>query len=242
MLPFIKKTLNALFPPLCLSCGRVLAHNFPLFCDDCRTAILPRGEFVCSSCGKRTGNKSPLCHRGSVPTLAVFHYESGPVKRMVHALKYRGCEAAARTIAALSAPIVLTALPREPFSLRGLPLCLVPVPLHPHRLRLRGYNQSFLIAEALAATLKKEGIHTYVETSILSRIRETPSQTFCASPAARRENVKGCFVSGDVSKLRNAFVFVIDDVVTSGATIEEAVRCLKKAQVPHLAGLAIAKT
>ncbi len=234
MLSFLRKIPDLLFPPLCLSCGRALAIGVPLMCPECSALLGVRGGFVCSSCGKRVAEGK--CHPGSISVFAGFSYESIPARRLIHALKYGGTEKAAATAARLISPLLSQTIPR------GAMPALLPIPLYPRRERERGFNQSGLFSEALARELRKTGFRAAVFSNTLRRTRDTKSQTACGTRKERALNVEGCFSAENRGLPENALVFLVDDVVTSGATIEEAARALKKAGVPHVAGLAIAKT
>jgi predicted amidophosphoribosyltransferase len=224
------RAVDTIFPRTCLSCGTPVSGPL-LFCAECLARVGTIGEYVCSSCGARiagTGHRHP----GSIPLFAAFRYEDGPVKESLHAFKYDGVEAAGRTFALLVNPL----FPRPVSS-----VAFVPIPLHPSRERERGYNQSALFAEAMASLLAARGIGATVLSGVLRRTRKTQSQTEMESHAARRINVRDSFEVRTVSECASSLVLLVDDVSTSGATIEEAAAALKKARVPHLAGLVIAK-
>ncbi|MBN2568445.1 MAG: ComF family protein [Deltaproteobacteria bacterium] len=192
------------------------------------------------------------CHTGSVAVFAAFRYESISAKRLIHALKYSGTEAAADTAACLAGPMFIKTLPstciRRPAYINESDvtnIILIPIPLSPSRKKKRGFNQSLLFAEAFSIFLKQAGIRATVLENALRRIRDTKSQTMCKTRNERAKNVIGCFEFIGFPtpyKFRESIIFLVDDVVTSGATIEEAARTLHKAKVPHVAGLCIAKT
>lgn len=238
--PF-QKVVNILFPPLCLSCNSVLSHEFPLICEECSSLLLARGEFVCSSCGKRHPTNALKCHALSVSVFTAFQYENIPARKLIHALKYRGAESAAKTIAYLVTPLFLNALPHRGLQ-KNLEIQFIPIPLSPKRERNRGFNQSVLLSYSFAKELELYGCHASVNTKLIFRIRETPSQTTCKNKKERMANMRGCFSAKNCIGLENKLVLLVDDVVTSGATIEEASRTLKNAGVPHIVGLCIAKT
>ncbi len=100
---------------------------------------------------------------------------------------------------------------------------VVPVPLHPARLRARTYNQSELLAHELARRLPAA-----CQADLLDRVRNTPSQTRLGA-AARRANIQDAFAVRDPGWVRGRTLLLIDDVMTTGATLHEAARVLKRA-------------
>lgn len=231
--------LSVAFPYVCLSCRRPVPEKNMLFCSRCAAEISPIGEILCSSCGTVLGESSCRCREGNIPLFSGFQYEEGPLRDAIAALKYEGVESAAKTLASLALPSfeseVCGKLPK------GSILSFAPIPLHSSRERKRGYNQSELIAEELSMLLVKKNIPFFLSPGILKRTRDTRSQTEMTSHAERAENVRGCFEFLGPVPPKNAIVFLLDDVSTSGATIEEAARTLKKAGIPHVAGFSVAK-
>ncbi|MFH1192872.1 MAG: phosphoribosyltransferase family protein [Candidatus Jorgensenbacteria bacterium] len=237
--------LDALFPPLCAACGILLPRNPPhdAICENCLAALAPRDGFCCPFCGARL--PPPLadvlspCHPESLFVLAAAMHYADPVPRaLIRALKY------GRTKAAL-APLSSVLLPYLATALRGIPeiaadsRVIIPIPLHPRRLRERGFNQAALIAEALAAVPPLDG--AAVLQDALARIRYTPTQTAEAGPKKRQENVVGCFVLRRPESIRGKTVFLVDDVFTSGATMGEAAKILHAGGAKRIIGVVIAK-
>jgi ComF family protein len=111
---------------------------------------------------------------------------------------------------------------------------IVPVPLHSHRLRDRGYNQSELVAKQLGSTTGMR-----VVTNVLLRVRSTIPQVGLRADQ-RRENVKGAFRCADTS-LKGQDVLLVDDVCTTGATLEACSVALQQAGASHVWGLALAR-
>ena len=129
----------------------------------------------------------------------------------------------------------LRALLAESTSWRPLapPDCVVPVPLHAARLRRRGFNPATALARSLAREIGAPLAH-----AALARLRDTPTQTGLGR-AARRANVRGAF---RVRRLDAATVWLVDDVVTTGATLEECARVLRAAGVCRVVALCAART
>ena len=195
---------------LCDDCGSKLTRIVAPFCETCSEPFSGAidGFFTCANCAHRT------LHFQS----AVAAYRSrGIVRRVVHDFKY-GRQVHLRH---LVGEWLQTAFEDE--RLRDIPFdLLVPVPLHPARERERGFNQAALIAELAG---KSRGIAC---KSVMERTRYTTTQT-AFDRAERMENLHGAFrlrKNGDVRGLR---VLLVDDVLTTGATLSECARVLKKA-------------
>jgi ComF family protein len=124
----------------------------------------------------------------------------------------------------------------------GPPPLLVPVPLHPSRERERGFNQAELLARGLSRKLAETGRDspTSVEVSCLLRTRATPPQTGL-SAAARRANVRGVFSVVFPERVRGRLVVVVDDVMTTGATLSACSQALRAAGAGVVLGLTLAR-
>ncbi|MDO8473541.1 MAG: ComF family protein [Dehalococcoidia bacterium] len=155
-----------------------------------------------------------------------FSFE-GTVRQAVHSLKYHNLRGLSHLLAQLIADYwVLNPLPAD---------VLVPVPLHARRLRERGYNQSSLLARYLSQIIgvpEAEGM--------LVRCKDTPPQARTSSAEQRRLNVSGAFtVQGRA--IRGKRVMLIDDVCTSGATLDACAAVLKRVGAVSVWGLTLAK-
>ena len=224
--------LGALLPKRCALC----AARTPLaFCADCRQ-LLPWIASGCEICGAALFEEAGVCGRCQSKrphydhAVIPFGYRA-PVSSQIQALKYH---AQLRCAASLAAMIAVRAW-KDP---RATPDVLVPVPLHRNRLRQRGFNQSLEIARRLGAELGLEVRH-----SLLARIKNTVPQT-ALGKAERRRNVKGAFQAAPapVAAPIPAHVALVDDVVTSGSTVNAAARALKAAGVQTVSVWAAAKT
>ena len=220
---FIDKAI----PNKCVLCRQQSSNNLCRFC----APLLPWHFIQCEICG------SPLYTPGicggcqqSPPsfqqTIVPFEYRD-PIATFVQHLKYQDQLALAQPFGQLIAEHAMK-------HCNQLPDAIFPMPLHPIRLRHRGYNQSSQIAK-----FSGKALNIPVNEEILSRIRDTASQTEL-SRDQRRKNVANAF---EVKGLeRYDVVAVIDDVITSGASMNAACTALKTAGFQHIQAWALAKT
>jgi ComF family protein len=150
----------------------------------------------------------------------------GPVRLAIHALKYNARLPLARPLAQLLA----TSLHNQPWQIDAL----VPVPLHANRQRTRGFNQSLLLARELA---RQTGLPMW--TQALARVRDTPTQTLLGAEQ-RRENVHAAF-RGTEARIKTRSILIVDDVLTTGATLDACAQALVAAGARHVWGLAVAR-
>lgn len=156
---------------------------------------------------------------------SVFYFE-GPIKEAIYQLKYHNIRAAARFLATFMARYLTgETIPGD---------VVVPVPLHPRRLRERGYNQSALLAREVA---RLDGL-AYSEA--LVRTSYSLPQVKASGLAARRENVKGAFTCARDS-VKGRQVLLIDDVVTSGSTLDACALALKSQGAESVWALTLAR-
>lgn len=212
---------DLLMPRACVACDRALRGVEPgVVCGWCwtRLDLLPFPQ--CARCGhphiKHRCRWCDLLPPYVRAVRSVCWIPGGSGGDIVHALKYEGWRAAAEGMAQRMARL---AWPRDVVDERT---ALVPVPLSPTRLRERGFNQSEVIALALASAWRIP-----VWTDGLSRSRDTESQTRL-TPSDRLRNVAGAFdvSSSAPSRLRGAHVVLVDDVVTTAATMNACAQAL----------------
>jgi ComF family protein len=218
------------FAPACVACGRVLSEpTRGVVCDDCRAAIRRFLPPLCADCGVPVlgGVRCSACDGRPAPSLiraarAVGPYE-GVLRDLIHALKYD----ARRSLAAH-----LGRLMREAGAgvLRGADLA-VPVPLHRTRLSERGFNQALDLAKHLALPV----------VSALARTRATPSQTGLSGDLRARNVHQAFALRRDASVLRDRVIVLVDDVWTTGATVEACARALQAADAREVRALTVAR-
>ena len=217
----------ALLPQRCIGCK----VRGGLLCPPCEERVPWLQHPLCPSCGAVGGHDAPRPHcqgaTGPLAEILVACAFEGPVRRAVHALKYRG----ARDHAPLLADLLARA---QALNLGGIDL-LVPVPLSEGRRRERGFNQAELIARAVGDSL---GLP--VATELVVRVRDTEAQVGKSS-AERRENVREAFRCTEPTAVRGRYLAVVDDVTTTGATLRACAEPLLEAGAAWVIGLAVAK-
>lgn len=224
----LKRTaLDFLFPCWCIGCGR----EGSLICASCRQKLPEIEPPLCPQCGtpQPGGILCSIClnHKYAVDGIrSPFRFE-GVVRQAIHHLKYKNLRAAAEP----AAELLWFYLADNPISGE----VLVPVPLHRKRLRQRGYNQSELLARELGKISRLP-----VVTDCLIRSRHASPQARAASASQRQENVAGAFGCRNGS-LKDKKVILVDDVATSGATLDACAAVLKDGGAVSVWGLTLAR-
>lgn len=224
--------LDLLFPPACSICRTLLPPSCSSFCSRCRAAIEALPPAHCSCCAlpfAAAANSSHLCadcSRELPPFSRVYAagLYSGALRQALQQFKYSGAIDLDRPLADLLGER-LVSLDEE--------LTLVPVPLHPRRLRRRGYNQSLLLARALARNLQFP-----TESTLLERVADSHSQQGLDA-RQRALNMRGAFRSR--RSLRGERYLLVDDVMTTGATVTACSRTLLDAGAAEVRVAVIAR-
>jgi ComF family protein len=213
----------------CAEClGPARDRRLPFFCHPCWESIRPLNGPICPCCGQPFGSPVALAHspghlcgncREAPPAFdcarSPYAYE-GVLARAIHMFKYRKCPSLASPLADL----MLVWRERIP------PVDLVlAVPLHPKRLRAREFNQSLLLAHRLATRLDLP-----LSLNHLLRVRPTLPQTELHR-ADRVQNVRRAFAAQQADGLQGRTVLLVDDVFTTGATVNECAKALRRAGV-----------
>ena len=223
----IRASTNLLFPPRCVHCGA----DGNLFCQTCvadsirlmpsemcRRCALPSAQNTCEACFL----EQPALNRA----IAAYAFDPA-IRDAVTSFKYNDIRALAPRLARL----LVEALPE---SVRNTIDVLVPVPMSRSRLRHRGYNQSELLAMRVSQIADVP-----LETHTLTRLRDSGSQAGAQSLSERTENMIDAFeVSGEVAGWR---VLLIDDVMTTGSTLNACAKALKEAGADWVGALVLAR-
>ncbi len=217
--------LNTLFPPVCVSCKK-------------------EGEFLCMECLKklnkkkinpvyRRTEKDPDFHHLDGLIYALDYAKNPQIKAAIKQLKYRFTKELAEHFGRLIAEKL-----EELNMIKGKQIILIPVPLHKKRLNYRGFNQAKVIAQEIEDKLSNITI-----LNLLERIRHT-SQQAKLNKKERHENLKDAFSMNKkcVHKYSsNNLYFLVDDVCTTGSTLENCAEVLKKNRITKVYGLVVAR-
>ena len=218
--------LDLLLPPRCGGCRRVGSW----LCASCHRAIRRLEEPLCRRCGVEVDSPRRECGcRARLPSLtrlrSAIAYE-GPAEAAIHRFKYEGWRRLAGCLAELLA---------ERMALEGVRArWVVAVPLHPARLRERGFNQAELLADEL-----RHRLHASRPPGELVRTRPTPPQVG-KDRRTRHENVRNAF-DWRGPGLAGEAVMVVDDVATTGATLDACAAALRVAGSGPVTGLSVAR-
>jgi ComF family protein len=215
--------VQLIFPAVCGVCGRSLDAEEGAFCSACRASLTTDPLPTCPRCAASVGPHAVVEDGCSQCRGSHFHFDKairlGPYEGVLRELVLRLKHSTGETLAELLGELwVEVAQPR--LQEIGADV-IIPVPLHWWRRFRRGYNQSEALACRLACRMRLP-----CRPGWLRRIRHTPQQT-SQTPSARKENVRGAFRARSWARLRGKVVLLVDDVLTSGTTCNEAARALR---------------
>ena len=219
----LQASLDLLLPPACLLCGHRLDPDGDKtsFCRDCLTGMTPLGEAHCRRCAQpypileAADHLCGNCLQQPPPFSCIYaagRYQGG-FSDAINRLKYRNQLSLAaplgrRLAAALSG-----------IGAESRPEVVIPVPLHPSRLRQRGYNQAMELSRSVG-----RAFNCPIAPLLLQRVRHTPPQQGL-SAAERRGNLRNAFRL--TRSVHNQVILLIDDVMTTGETVRECSRALR---------------
>jgi ComF family protein len=231
--------LDLIFPKICFSCNSPSREN--VICDVCLSNVrMISGRNICSRCGLPFGLASRIgdlhydehlcgkCLTGRYyfkRARSVAFYE-GCLREILHRFKYDGKLSLGRVLSRILAD-------HYPGELDDIDL-LVAVPLHISKLRTREFNQSIVMAQDLAKSIKVS-----FNAQALKKVKDTKPQYEMGNESERRRNVGGAFAVKDVSGVSGKSVLLLDDVFTTGSTLNECARVLLKSGVVKVQALTL---
>jgi ComF family protein len=209
---FLHDFFDLLYPRVCAACGNSLFRNEEILCTYCLYE-LPKTNYhlvADSPLDKVFWGRVPL-----VKAASLYNFQKkGKVQHLIHQLKYKG----RKDVGIYLGRILGSELKTTPV-FQDVDT-VIPVPLHPRKRRKRGYNQSEMIASGIATAM-----NIGMDTTSFIRTVNTATQTR-KSRFARWENVSEIFLVTDADKLANRHIILVDDVITTGATLESAAHTL----------------
>jgi ComF family protein len=211
------------YPGCCLLCGQPLPLEQEHFCSVCRHDLFTDPDSICPRCGGTIGPHAVIAERCFSCRKETFAFErvirlgryEGLLRDVILRLKHQRGEGLAELLGVCWAEAAAAQFAAVSVD------ALVPVPLHWLRRWQRGYNQSAALGRGLAQIL---GVPC--QPSWLRRIRNTPRQT-SQTPAGRKANVRGAFCARTATAVKGKAILLVDDVMTTGATVAEAARALR---------------
>lgn len=223
--------LDLLFPKNCLGCGL----EGVWLCAICQQKIVIIRKSFCPKCQKLTDHFK-FCtncrkHSNLTRLYIAAYYQEGPLKEAIHSFKYEGVFDIGKDLA----KILVYSIKEEKQLSKSV---IIPVPLYRKRQAQRGYNQ----AEILAKHVSQKFTIKLIKNKLL-RIKATKKTQVELSGRERRANVKGIFNwHGGNNEIKNKIVILVDDVYTTGATLEECAKVLRRNGVRQIWGLVLAKS
>lgn len=210
----LKSLINLLFPRVCAACGTLLLEGEDTVCTTCR--------FLLPKTGYELHPDNPLAQMfyGQMPFHAVtaefFFSKTGKVQHLIHGLKYHHCRENGIFLGQEIGKSLFKAADYQNINY------IIPIPLHPKKEKKRGYNQSHVIAEGIS-----EVMDIPIAEKCLVRSIFTDTQTK-KSREERWQNVKDIFEVQNVEKLEHKHILLVDDVLTTGATLMSAGKALMR--------------
>jgi ComF family protein len=228
---------DVIFPPQCMACGAVLHEQHWSFCPDCFSQIGFLDSPLCVLCGEHfsePGESNHMCGAcllASPPfsiARAVGEYER-VLMDVIHRFKYGGKISLGERLGEFMADFRYPSLAIADYSL------VMPVPLHPRRLRQRGFNQAMVLAREISRRFALR-----LDFLSLRRIVFTEPQVGLGRDM-REQNIKGAFQVADARRIKDERIILVDDVYTTGSTVKECARILMKNGAKEVAVLTLAR-
>lgn len=224
--------LDILFPRRCFGCGFIGSY----FCLDCQKKLVLVEKDRCFYCHRASylGLTHPACRQkdGIDGFVAPYQYNN-LLKKIIKNVKYRLAREGMKEFFIITGPAIAEKL--HPYKKIDTSYCLLPIPLHPTRLKERGFNQSEILTSLISNILGLDRI------DILIRKKNTPPQAKLKKVKERFNNLRGAFAIKKEGLAKDKRVILVDDVVTTGITVREAAKSLKKAGARSVIVFSLAK-
>lgn len=228
--------LDLIFPKICLGCSK----EGDFLCQNCLEKIPLVENFVCPVCGHLSlyGKTCEKCQKKTSldGLINATSYENPLIKEVIKLFKYEYIKSFSKELSSLLIKVIKNShFLAKNFSDPLSSFLIIPIPLHRKKFLFRGFNQAELIAKEIAQEFDLE-----IRNDLLIKVKNTPSQTNLKE-AERKINLKNAFKLTNKKEIKGKIIFLIDDVSTTGSTLNEAGKVLKKAGVKEVWGIVIAK-
>jgi ComF family protein len=218
--------ISLLFPRLCYACGNHLSRNENLICTECYI-LMPRTGYHLSPDNPVEKLFWGRCRIEKAAAFS-FYNKGSRIRNLIHNLKYKGIRDVGYELGRIYGETLKNSDFTDDIDI------IIPVPLHPSKKRIRGFNQSDIISQGLS-----EATGLPVDKLSLSRITVSSTQTK-KSRYERWTNVEGIFSVDDATNLRGKHILLVDDVITTGSTIESCATELLKTEGVRVSVVALA--
>ena len=205
------KFLNILFPKHCVGCNK-------------------HGSFLCDTCQRNIPRPYEQLENW---IHSIFRYKNGIVRKIIWLLKYRNGHAVAKDIAPYMYDEIIHFLTEK--IVEDFEILLVPIPITPKKKRIRGFNQS----EILAKEIYKQNRDLFIYMEALQKTKETEPQARIKNRLKRLQSQRGVFACKDATRVTGKTVILVDDITTTGATLKEARKILKQSGAKQVFAITI---
>jgi competence protein ComFC len=222
-----KLALDTIFPPVCVNCKISIPDQKQFLCQSCFDEIRMNSALYCPKCMARLPGKNK-CHDTSYILAPASRFEA-PIPSLIHTFKYKKIE----DIGTMLCAMLISYLKKTGVDMNRYLITFVP--LHPSKLRARGFNQAKILASTVSDYFSVPCL------DVLKRVKNNPPQAKTKDFTERLKNISGCFRIINPELISGKNIIVVDDVSTSGATLEEISSLLKKYGAEKIIGLVVAK-
>ncbi len=238
----ISFVLDTIFPVVCLGCGSFSTTNRKNYlCKSCLRLIPIKKDLECIGCKKNSplGKTCLECrneYKSLDNLLVVTDYKNPLLEKAIKVFKYRFVSDMAKPLSHLVKKYITWLAKNKNFNLAADNPVIIPIPLHPRRLNWRGFNQAEIIAQSLGNSIQQN-----IQTNILIRTKQSRAQADIKEKDQRLDNPKKKFQVINTSITKNKTIILIDDICTTGATLNECARILKEVGAKKVIGFVIAR-
>ncbi len=203
----------------------------PIKCFNCKT----NNEVFCQNCIEKTSKSKEYLRENM---LAIFNYQDPIIKKAIWELKYYHKRYLGKKLGQLLYEFLLEDISDIRIMSLGQKIYVIPIPISKRKIKLRGYNQSKIIAQGFCSSAQEDIFD--LRSDIVYKKTETIPQAKILNKNKRLKNVKNTFEIKNQELIKGRTIILIDDVITTGATMNEVIKILKKAKAKKVIGMAIA--